>query len=55
LEIGNLPEVIAENLYYIPIEIRFINQIDNDFEKKILKYVGENKSNFELRSRKNKI
>jgi tetraacyldisaccharide 4'-kinase len=55
LEIGNLPEVIAENLYYIPIEIRFINQIDDDFDKKILKYVGENKSNFELRSRKNKI
>ncbi len=55
LEIENLPETIAENLYYIPIEIRFINQIDNDFDKKIMKYVGENKSNFELHSRKNKI
>jgi len=55
LEIENLPEGIAENLYYIPIEIRFINQTDNDFDKKIMKYVGENKSNFELHSRKNKI
>ncbi len=55
LEINNLPEVISANLYYIPIEIRFINQTDNDFDKKIMKYVGENKSNFELRSRKNKI
>ncbi len=55
LEVENLPETIAENLYYIPIEIRFINQTDNDFDKKILKYVGENKSNFELHSRKNKI
>jgi len=55
LEIEDLPETIAENLYYIPIEIRFINQIDNDFDKKIMKYVGENKSNFELHSRKNKI
>jgi tetraacyldisaccharide 4'-kinase len=54
-EIDNLPEIIAENLYYIPIEIKFINQTDNDFDKKILKYVGENKSNFELHSRKNKI
>ncbi|MCK9413869.1 MAG: tetraacyldisaccharide 4'-kinase [Prolixibacteraceae bacterium] len=55
LEIENIPETIAENLYYIPIEIRFINQTDNDFDKKIMKYVGENKSNFELHSRKNKI
>lgn len=55
LEVENLPETIAENLYYLPIEIRFINQTDNDFDKKILKYVGENKSNFELHSRKNKI
>ena len=55
LEVENLPESIAENLYYLPIEIRFINQTDNDFDKKILKYVGENKSNFELHSRKNKI
>ena len=55
LEIENLPATIAENLYYIPIEIRFINQTDNDFDKKIMKYVGENKSNFELHSRKNKI
>ncbi len=54
-EIENLPGVIAENLYYIPIGISFINQPENDFDKKILKYVGENKSNFELHSRKNKI
>jgi len=54
-EIENLPEIILANLYYIPIEIKFINQTDNDFDKKILKYVGENKSNFELHSRKSKI
>ncbi len=55
MELDNLPETIAANLYYIPIEINFINQTDNDFDKKIMKYVGENKSNFELHSRKNKI
>ena len=55
LEIEDLPDTITENLYYIPIEIRFINQTDNDFDKKIMKYVGENKSNVELHSRKNKI
>ena len=54
-EIDNLPEIIAANLYYIPIEIRFINQAENDFDKKIMKYVGENKSNFELHTRKNKL
>jgi tetraacyldisaccharide 4'-kinase len=54
-EIENLPEIIAANLYFIPIEIRFINQTENEFDKKILKYVGENKSNFELHSRKDKI
>jgi tetraacyldisaccharide 4'-kinase len=55
LEIDNLPETIAANLYYIPIEIRFINQTESDFDKKIIKYVGENKSNFELHTRNNKI
>ena len=55
LELENLPDVIAANLYYIPIEIKFINQTDNEFDKKMMKYVGENKSNFELHSRKNKI
>ena len=55
LEIENLPEIVTANLYYIPIEIRFVNQTENEFDKKILKYVGENKSNFELHSRKNKI
>ena len=55
LEIENLPEVIGANLYFIPIEISFINQTENDFDKKIMKYVGENKSNFELHSRKNKV
>jgi tetraacyldisaccharide 4'-kinase len=55
LEIAGLPEIIASHLYYIPIEIRFINQTENEFDKKIMKYVGENKSNFELHTRKNKI
>jgi tetraacyldisaccharide 4'-kinase len=55
LEVENLPEVVEANLYYVPIEIRFINQTDNEFDKKLMKYVGENKSNFELHSRKNKI
>ncbi len=55
LEIAGLPETVASHLYYIPIEIGFINQTENEFDKKIMKYVGENKSNFELHTRKNKI
>jgi tetraacyldisaccharide 4'-kinase len=54
-EIAGLPDQITSHLYYLPIEIGFINQTENEFDKKIMKYVGENKSNFELHTRKNKI
>lgn len=54
-ELPQVPDALKKRFYYLPIEIRFINQSENEFDKKIIKYVGENKSNFELHSRKNKI
>ncbi len=39
------PEGFIEKLYYIPIEIRFLDKTKEAFNKKILNYVTENKSN----------
>ena len=52
--IDNLPEEFKKSLYYLPVKVKFLNDSDNLFNKKILNYVGENKSNRELRKRKNK-
>lgn len=42
------PKVFFENLYYIPIEIRFLDRTKETFNSKILNYVTENKSNSRL-------
>lgn len=49
----NLPESIQTNLFYIPINIKFLDSEGKSFDKKILDYVRENKSNRELYKRKN--
>ncbi len=41
-------------LYYLPIKVKFLDDEGKSFNKKILNYVGENKSNRELHKRKNK-
>jgi tetraacyldisaccharide 4'-kinase len=50
----NLPEEFKSNLYYLPVKVKFLDEGENEFNKKILNYVGENKSNRELHQRKNK-
>lgn len=52
--IPDLPSQFKQNLYYLPVKVKFLDEGDNEFNKKILNYVGENKSNRELRTRKNK-
>jgi tetraacyldisaccharide 4'-kinase len=42
------PDHLLENLYYIPIEIQFLDKSQELFNKKILNYVTENKSNSRL-------
>ena len=53
-DLENLPEDFKMNLYYLPVKVKFLDEGENEFNKKILNYVGENKSNRELHKRKNK-
>jgi len=50
-----VPEIIRKNMYYIPLKISFLNNAGKDFDRKILNYVKENKSNFNLYSRNNRV
>ncbi|MCY1723448.1 tetraacyldisaccharide 4'-kinase [Prolixibacteraceae bacterium Z1-6] len=40
-------------LYYLPVQVNFLEEEKKSFNQKILNYVGENKSNRELHKRKN--
>ncbi len=53
-DIENIPDEIKANLYYLSVSVKFLDEGENEFNKKILNYVGENKSNRELHKRKNK-
>ena len=53
-DLTGLPDDFRANLYYLPVKVKFLDEVENEFNKKILNYVGENKSNRELRKRKNK-
>jgi len=46
--IAELPEHFTNNLYYIPIQIRFLDHSKESFNRKINNYVTENKSNSRL-------
>ncbi len=48
-----LGEELKAALYYMPVNIRFLDEEKRSFNKNILNYVGENKSNRELHKRKN--
>ena len=50
----NIPDILKSNLFYIPVKIKFLDGEGKNFDKKILNYVRENKSNRELHKRKNK-
>ncbi|MCG6187483.1 tetraacyldisaccharide 4'-kinase [Maribellus maritimus] len=52
-DISNLTVEFKEALYYLPVKIKFLDEEGRLFNKKILGYVGENKSNRELHKRKN--
>jgi tetraacyldisaccharide 4'-kinase len=49
-----LEDSFKEVLYYLPVKVKFLDDEGKSFNKKILNYVGENKSNRELHKRKNK-
>jgi len=49
---GEIQENIQKYLFYIPVKIEFLDSEGKIFDKKILNYVRENKSNRELHKRK---
>jgi tetraacyldisaccharide 4'-kinase len=50
---SGIPDTLKMNLFYIPIKVKFLDSEGKSFDKKILDYVRENKSNRELYKRKN--
>ncbi len=44
---------VKASIYYLPIQVKFLDREGKLFDKKILEYVGENKTNRELHIRKN--
>ena len=52
-DFGEMPDEMKQAMYYLPVTVSFLEQEKQSFNKKILNYVGENKSNRELRKRKN--
>ncbi|MFW5831839.1 MAG: hypothetical protein ACOCVA_06285, partial [Prolixibacteraceae bacterium] len=50
----HLDEQFKQVLYYLPVKVRFLDEEGKAFNKKILNYVGENKSNREFYKRQNK-
>jgi len=53
-DLSELDEQFKSALYYLPAKVKFLDEEGKMFNKKILNYVGENKSNRELHQRKNK-
>jgi tetraacyldisaccharide 4'-kinase len=51
-ESAALDEHFKKCLYFLPVKVKFLDDEGILFNKKILKYVGENKSNLELHRRK---
>jgi tetraacyldisaccharide 4'-kinase len=51
-DIPEIPELLKDALYYLPVRVKFLNDRDKYFDKKILNYVGENKSNRKLYKKK---
>jgi tetraacyldisaccharide 4'-kinase len=50
-ELPDLDEQFKNALYYLPVKVKFLDEEGKLFNKKILNYVGENKSNLELHRR----
>jgi tetraacyldisaccharide 4'-kinase len=48
-----LEDDFKKNIYFLPVKVKFLDEEGKMFNKKILNYVGENKSNRELYKRKN--
>lgn len=54
-EMSNIDDELKRRIFYIPLKIKFLDNEGKEFDRKIKNYVRENKSNFELHSRNNKV
>lgn len=54
-EMSCIDDELKRHIFYIPLKIKFLDNEGKEFDRKIVNYVRENKSNFELHSRKNKV
>lgn len=50
-DLDTVPENVRKNMYYLPLKISFLNNAGKEFDRKILNYVKENKSNFDIYSK----
>jgi tetraacyldisaccharide 4'-kinase len=53
ISLDGLPGEFKSALFCLPVQVRFPDKEGKSFDKKILSYVGENKSNREIHFRKN--
>ncbi|QZT36259.1 tetraacyldisaccharide 4'-kinase [Halosquirtibacter xylanolyticus] len=47
-DMTEVPDIIDNKLFTIPLKVKFIGENKNYFDKKIVKYVSENASNFNI-------
>ena len=52
-DMNSIPDQIRQVMYYIPVKISFLNDAGKEFDRKILRYVKENKGNFNFYSSSN--
>lgn len=52
-DLPKVNEAFKKVLYYLPVRVKFPDEEEKSFNKKIINYVGENKSNRKLHKRKN--
>jgi tetraacyldisaccharide 4'-kinase len=50
-DFGTVSETIRKSMYFIPLKISFLNNAGKEFNRKIVNYVRENKSNFNFYSK----
>lgn len=53
--VKNQPKHFFQKMYYIPIEIKFLDKAQDSFNKRILNYVTENRSNSKVHSKQNQL
>lgn len=51
----DVPDEVRAHMFFLPLKIKFLNNEGKNFDRKILNYVRENKSNFDLHFRNHRL